>query len=478
MTTTMAGKDACDYVMSLAREKSQYVEIRYIESVMDQFVLKNGNPEIGGFIRSSGIGLRVLVDGCVGFSSINVLNKSSIDQSVKEAIKLAKNSHKLRKKPIQFSSEKAVEGKYAVKEKKPIKDIHPEDKMKVLFELDKTLSSQPIPFRIVFLMDNQQKRYFINSEGSKIEAIIPRLMFFGLITAVSPVTKGMEQSMLQYGATGGYEWIDKWNLSNVLSKEASTLANIASCSEKPPTGLVDFIVGPSVAGIIAHENCGHPSEGDRILGREAAQAGESYLNKDRLGDRIGSEYVTVIDDPTIEGSFGYYLYDDEGVPARPRYLIKNGIFNEMLHNKESAFVMNTQSTGAARCSGYNREPIPRMSNTFIAPGDFKSLEELVEDIKLGIYMVNYSEWNIDDRRYQSKYVGKEAYLIKDGEITDLLIKRPPLETTTPDLFSAIDGATKGGMHYDAATCGKGDPMQGVPVWTGGAAGTRIRNIKL
>ncbi|GAH95217.1 unnamed protein product, partial [marine sediment metagenome] len=118
--------------------------------------------------------------------------------------------------------------------------------------------------------------------------------------------------------------------------------------------------------------------------------------QDMIGEKIGSNEVTIIDDPTLVGSYGYYLYDDEGIKAGPRHLLKDGIFQDMLHNRESAAFMQTKSTAAARAIGYNREPIPRMANTYLSPGDFE-LEELIEDVKIGVLMHNFTEWNIDDR---------------------------------------------------------------------------------
>ncbi|MHA1975239.1 MAG: TldD/PmbA family protein [Candidatus Hodarchaeales archaeon] len=473
----MDPKDSCEYAVDLALEKgAKYVEARFEQSKSNQFILKNGNAELGGFGRIFGVGLRVLINGAMGFASFNSFDKSTIEKAVIESLKLANFSARTRKSPVVFSQEKAYETKFKPKVEKAPNDKSPEEKMELLFEIDKNLSKLPIPFRMVLLMDSQDKKYYINSEGAKIESEIARISFMSLLTAVDPSRGAMEQAYYSKGATGGYEWIERWDLVNFLEHEAMILSKVASEAKEPPKGTIDFVVGPNVAGIIAHENCGHPSEADRILGREAAQAGESYLNVNRLGEKIGSDYVTVIDDPTIEGSFGWYLYDDEGVKARPRYLIKNGIFTEMLHNRESAGFMQTHSTGAARASGFDREPIPRMANTFIAAGDF-GFDEVFEGVKLGIYMKNFTEWNIDDRRYQSKYVGREAYLIEDGKLTDQLIKRPVLETTTPDLFNAIDAATKE-LEFDAAMCGKGDPMQGAPVWHGGATATRIRNITL
>ena len=195
-----------------------------------------------------------------------------------------------------------------------------------------------------------------------------------------------------------------------------------------------------------------------------------------LGEKIGSEEVNIIDDPTIEGSFGYYLYDDEGVKAKPRFLLKNGLFKDMYHNRESAAFMNTSSTSAARAIGYNREPIPRMANTFLEPGDY-SKEELIEDIKLGALVINFTEWNIDDRRYHSKYVGLEAYLIENGEVKNL-VSRPVIEVTTPKLWSSIDAIAKESyLDFDGVMCGKGEPAQGAPVYCGGTY-MRMRDVEV
>ena len=237
-------------------------------------------------------------------------------------------------------------------------------------------------------------------------------------------------------------------------------------------GKMDLIVGPEVTGIASHESCGHPSEADRILGREGYLAGESFINPDMVGYRIGSEVVNVVDDPTVPNSFGYYKYDDEGVPARRRYLYKNGLINEFLHNRETAAILGTKSNGAARASSWDREPIVRMSTTFVEPGDYE-VEELFEDVKYGIYMKSFTEWNIDDVRFNQKYTGREAYLIENGEIKGP-IRRPIIELTTKTFWSSVDAIAKD-LEFVGATCGKSDPEQGVDVWTGGPH-MRLRDV--
>jgi TldD protein len=195
-----------------------------------------------------------------------------------------------------------------------------------------------------------------------------------------------------------------------------------------------------------------------------------------LGKRIGSEVVNVVDDPTFTykkmKGYGYYLWDDEGVKARRKMLIKNGVINEFLHNRETAAKFGIKSNGSARASSYSLEPLIRMSNTFMLPGDFE-FEELLKGIKLGIYIKTGEEWNIDDRRLNMRNVGKEAYLIKNGKIVGL-VRRPIIEIKTPAFYSNIDAVDKN-FDFIAATCGKGDPVQGVPVWCGGP-NIRLRNV--
>lgn len=113
-----------------------------------------------------------------------------------------------------------------------------------------------------------------------------------------------------------------------------------------------------------------------------------------------------------------------------------------------------------------------MANTFVEPGDFTE-EEIFENVKQGLYMKSFTEWNIDDKRFNQRYVGREAYWIENGELKHP-IARPIIETTTKIFWSAVDAVSRK-IEYDAATCGKSDPMQGAPVYTGGPL-LRLREV--
>ncbi len=440
---------------------ARFAEVRYITIKTNVITVKNGVVNSVVSSEEGGFAVRVVNEG-IGFAATNDASK------LKYVAEMAEKLSRKRKEKVEFSQEKSYEDSWSVEEKKKIDDFAIDEKISYLMDIDKALNAQ---MKIQMLHDKVIEKIYINSEGTLIRARIPRVEYFYMMGVME--SGNFEQAYRQYGMSGGYEIFDRWNMLDILPEEERALQEITK-AKKSPEGEFDLIVGPEVAGIIAHESCGHPSEADRILGREAAQAGESFINQGKIGERIGSELVNVVDDPTVPNSFGYYKYDEEGVPARRRYLYKEGRINEFLQNRESAGKMGTKSNGAARSSWWNREPIARMSTTFFEPGDF-SKEELFEDVKEGIYMKSFTEWNIDDVRYNQKYVGREAYLVKNGEIV-APVRRPVLEITTPGFYSRIDAVAKD-LEFFAGTCGKGDPMQGVDVWMGGPH-LRLRNVRL
>ncbi len=136
--------------------------------------------------------------------------------------------------------------------------------------------------------------------------------------------------------------------------------------------------------------------------------------------------------------------------------------------------MEVKSNGAARAEFFDREPIVRMANTFMLPGDH-TFEELVENVKHGVFMKTFGEWNIDDRRYNMRFIGRECYLIDNGKLGGL-VRRPILEITTPGFFGSIDALDKN-LQFEGALCGKSDPTQGAPVWHGGP-NVRVNDVKL
>jgi len=463
-----------DYALEYAQSKKvEYAEARAQTQQRDQLVFRNGVLEAYASAVDEGFCVRVIANGGIGFASSNKWTKEEAKEIVDIAYKYAAAAK--RKEKLVFAEEKGVKTKWSVPQKKKIENVSPEDRIAEFVEVNKALTScgVNIPATIAQCTIDLTSKYFINSEGSEITSFVPKMAGYFFVTVAEQGKT--EQAYKQFGYSGGWEAFDQWDVKGNMIHTAKVLKDVITKGKAVKAGNMDLICGPEVTGIAAHESCGHPMEADRILGREMSQAGRSFIYKGGdywIGTRIGSKAVTIVDDPTVEHSYGYYAFDDEGVRARRRFLYKNGVINDFLHNRETAARLETRSNGSSRSVNYDREAIVRMANTFVLPGDM-SEEELVEDIKNGVFMKSFTEWNIDDKRFNQRYVGREAFWIENGELKHP-IARPIIETTTLKFWSAADAVSKK-VEFAAATCGKSDPGQGIPVFTGGPC-LRLREV--
>ncbi|OGM02903.1 hypothetical protein A3K72_03615 [Candidatus Woesearchaeota archaeon RBG_13_36_6] len=467
-------KDLAEFAVKYASKLgASYAEARLEQTKTNGFMLKNGIPEMAGFERISGIGLRIIVNKGLGFASTNKLEKSELKQLVRLAFKTTKAASRI-KEEINLAPDKPKKYNYGIKQRLRFADVSPEEKLDLLFEAEKHIHNSNIdaPMRYFTLNDNTTTEYLVNSEGTKVLATVPKASFMYFITLKQG--KKTIQRFWQYGCSGGFDLVKKWDIPNLVLNEAKACSENLKKGKKTPKKRMDVVAAPQVVGIMVHESVGHPYEADRIFGREGAQAGESFVTRNMIGHQIGSKIVNVVDDPTLKNSYGFYLFDNEGVKARRKFLIKDGKINEFLHNRQTAYRMGVRSNGSSRSVEYDKESIVRMSNTFLLPGDHKE-EELIEGIKEGVYIKNFMEWNIDDRRVNQKYVGAESYLIKNGKLAYPLIN-PTIEISTFHLWKSVDAIAKNIEHH-AGNCGKGEPMQAIPVWFGGPS-IRLRNIKL
>jgi len=197
-------------------------------------------------------------------------------------------------------------------------------------------------------------------------------------------------------------------------------------------------------------------------------SGESIL-AGKLGKRVGSELVNIYDDSTYPNGWGSLKYDDEGVLTQKRLLIEKGILRKYITNRETAVKLDMEPNGGARAQDYSHPPIVRMSNTYMAPGDW-SFEEMIEDIKYGVYLLGSRGGQVDTAKGTFQFNAQEAFLIENGEITKPLLD-VSLSGLTLETLMNIDALSKE-FTLRTGTCGKGG--QGVPAGTGGPH-ARIRN---
>ncbi|QIW23526.1 TldD/PmbA family protein [Sulfolobus sp. S-194] len=441
-----------------------YVEVREHKINSTHFFIINGYPAGLASTIHSGYSVRAFKDSAMYFtSSSNFEDLSPLSFSLKEWEK-------------GYSTDQRTSGEYVVNEKEKISDVSLEEKQKILVEISNNLKNININSKIVSInfiySESIEEKNILFEDGTTIHGLVPRINVSASVSMVSD--KASATFYEEFGGSGGFELIKNWDIQNTLAEKIRNVDEVLTKGKGVTPGRKDVIFSNMLTGIMAHESVGHPFEADRVLGREFAQAGLSYLVNRNFGEKIGSDIVNVVDDPTLPNSSGFYLIDDEGIKARAKFLIKDGKINELLQDRFSAYKFGVSSNGSARAANFDREPLIRMSNTFFMPSNF-TFDELLEDVKDGIYLKSYMEWNIDDLRIGQRYIGLEAYEIKNGEIKEPLLF-PVIEGTTFEFLSSID-AIDNTLKFYYGTCGKGDPDQGIPVWLGGP-NMRLRNVSV
>ncbi len=458
IANSISGADEAEYAIKLAEKQGiEYAEAYVENSYGSSYALEQGVLNGSAAYAKTGLRIRLVKDSKLYTFSTNVLEKGNIRKAIERF-------RGFRGVDTRFSPEEPLKARYKVADKISVDD---HDLLADLVQVDKALSGRKyVKFRSLYGGAGRSMTYFTNSQGSEIVADLPA------VSSVMSVIVGSgtetRQRVIQFGATGGFELM---KLEDMERQAVADAENMMKVLEKGVTlgheelkKIKNVVMAPEIAGIAVHESVGHPHEADRVYGREAAQAGTSYLNPGNLGMEIGSKEITLIDDPTLKNSYGFYLYDDEGVKAKPKLLVDRGVQKGLLLNREYASVLGTASNGSARSDSYSNEPLIRMSNTYLKPGK-ATFEELISEAKDGVYIKNFMEWNIDDTRSFERYQGNEAYLIKNGSL-DKPVKNFVIESNTIDFWHAAKLMGKD-LGFSIGNCGKGEPMQGVPVTMGG-----------
>ena len=457
-------EDLALYAVKLASELgAEYADARLEDHYNEIIVVADGKVQQGVINRKRGIGVRTLVNGAWGFQSTTDLTKRGVRQTVEIAFKIAKASSRHVPKPVELAPAKAYKASYKTEVRIDLEDVAFEDKLKHLATWEKKLhTSKRIVRGLAEYTGLKINKMFVNNEGANIK-FSNSLVWLSLKadSKKGAVAQSYEKTV---GHSGGYELFKKNNMEKMAveigHKAEALLKAKAAKTEKDATVILDN----DYAALLVHEIVGHPSEADRVLGREAAWAGTTWW-AGKIGEKIGSEQFTAYDDPTIPGTLGYYLYDDEGVKARRKVLVKKGVLKGHMHSRETAAVFGVKPNAGMRAITFEYIPLIRMSNTFFGEGDWKK-DELIEETKHGYLVSCMRHPSIDDKRYNWTISAQEAYEIKNGELTTHL-RDVALTSTAPKFFKSIDAATKKVEIIPLPGCGKGDPMQSLYVGNGG-----------
>ncbi len=463
-------------VNNIKAKRVDYGDVRIVEHEDETIVVKNGIVEAVTHTTDAGFGIRVLKDSAWGFSSSNVIKKSEVDKVAKDALGVSSASAMVGSEKILLSRLEPQRGAYSSRYMRDPMKISLDRKIDLLMSCDKNMRrDKRIHVSTGLLNFRKRTKHFASTDGSVISQ---EMTFSGGVLMAHAMDKGEVQSR-SFGNfnQAGYEFIDSLDFVNNAERirdEAVMLLSARHCPQIETTVILDA----DQMVLQVHESCGHPSELDRVLGTEASYAGTSFITMDKLNKlRYGSELVNIVADATVSGGLGTFGWDDEGVPAQRVYLVKNGVFVGYLSSRETAPLINRNSSGSMRADGWARIPLIRMTNINLMPGQW-GLEDMISDTDDGVFMMTNRSWSIDDKRLNFQFGCEFAQRVKKGKLTEVY-KNATYTGITPKFWCSCDAL--GDKHlwklFGVPNCGKGEPGQ-VALVGHGTVPARFRNVQI
>jgi len=430
---------AVDYGQKLGAD---YVEVRAQKLFKTLLTTKDGEVEAAKEGTENGAGIRVLTKGAWGFATLGTLDPKLLKQAVEEAFKMAKAASFKVKTPVKLAETKAVEDRVMAKPRKDPREIPIKEKIHVALAMDKAIFDydRRVKSCTIDYLDLTGINYFINSDGTYIEE--DKLYVWSRILASAREADVFTSGREEIGSTAGFEVFDIETPEIVGTRIAKRVIDQLK-AKAPKGGIFPAVIGTNVVGVFIHEAFGHLAEADLTL--------SGSVLSDKLGKKIASEVVTVYDDGTVDGAFGSFKYDDEGVPTQKTLLVRNGEVVGLMHNRETACKFSMEPTGNARAEDFRFEPIIRMRNTYLASGD-NTFEELLEDINFGYYLESFrgGQANLDG----TFQVGiQEAYEIVKGQL-GAPVRNASISGNTLETLYKVD-AVGGDFKLWPGRCGKG-----------------------
>lgn len=426
--------DSLKSVIDKIGSNVDYADIKAVKGSNTSIIMKDS--KIQGINSGLYIGarIRVLKNGAWGFAFMNDLNK--LGEVSQTAIKLANSLTG----DVSLSDEKVTEDKS--KEKISLTDnISVEDKKEILREADKSAKvNEDIKSTTVSYSDGESETLFLSSEGSLIlNSGVKASMSLNAVASSGDIIQSAHDSIAGVNDFKIIKNADIEEFGRKIGEKASKLLK----AESAPSGRFSVIGDSELTGVLIHEALGHATEGDLIIQNDSILKGQ--LNKN-----IGSNLINIFDDATRVDGFGYYPYDDDGIKTKANQLVKDGKLIGLLNSRETASKLNMNSTGNAR-SIISEQPIVRMSNTYLKPGDM-SFDELIEDVKEGIYFKGSRGGQVDTGKGLFMFNAVEAFKIDNGELKEHL-KDVSLSGDILNTLKDVNGLGSD-FKLSAGQCGK------------------------
>lgn len=439
----------------------------YLENTESMHLgLDDGRLERATQGNDIGGGVRVFYGNTAAYAYTDDLSEEALLEAAEVAAAAAKGTNKPRVKvdltklssPLNFPVER------------PFYQMSTADKAAVLRQMD--VAARDYDARIVQFQGAYQQTsrrvWIYNSDGVWAEDDREIIELRGIVTAQEGDIR--QTMVVGLGGQLGLEFFDQRNPIAAIKETAASAVRMLD-ARPAPAGEMTVVINNGWGGVLFHEACGHCMEADFITNGASAYAG-------LVGERVGPEFLTAIDDGTIPGRRGSIRFDDEGTPSNRTVLIENGILKEYMWDLTEARRAGHHSTGNGRRQSFRHMPMPRMTNTYIDAGSHDP-EEIISSVKKGIYAKKMGGGQVEIGRGDYVFTVTEGYLIEDGKLT-APIRGATLVGNGPDTLRQIDMiGTDLALDPGIGMCGKmqtarvsvGQPTVRVPKLTVG--GTEV-----
>jgi len=473
-----------DSALRLARQAgASYADIRLGRTQYEAFQAREKRLENFRSSFSSGFGVRVLLGGSWGFAGSTLLDEAEIARAVALAVENAKASQLIQATPIVLEDIPAYQEDWTMPLRIDPFGISVEEKSAMLLAINAAAMDAGASFVTSGIDIAREEKLFVSSRGSRIGQTRVRLFPQLEVTAIDKATgKFAARETLAHPRGAGWEYILGCNLEAEAALAAEQARQKLAAKPIEPHHY-DLVLDPGNLWLTIHESIGHSTELDRALGWEANYAGTSFVTPDKLGKlKFGSPLLNIAADRSQEGGLATVGFDDDGVKSAGSEfaIIEDGVFkNYQTAIGQAQLIGGQRSNGCAYADSPASFPIQRMPNISLKPNPQKtSLDDLIGDVKEGIYIVGAGSWSIDQQRYNFQFGGQLFYEIKNGKLGGML-RDVAYQATTTEFWNSLDGLGDkttyelGGSFY----CGKGQPSQIAPV-SHGAVPARFRDINV
>jgi TldD protein len=436
------------------REGGEFADLFFEQTHSAAIICEEGRIEkvISGL--DIGVGLRILFGRKTFYGFTTEISKDSLFGLARRISRAAKEGGEERRSHVSQPNRSALSSPPVSTSlhpiQKPPESLSMEERVSVAKRANEVARSLDVHVQQVKVLyrDVNQKLSISNSEGLLIDG--ERIGTIFSVQVVSAKGDIIQTGYEPAGGTMGFELFDLHPPEEVA--EVATKRSLLMLSaRKAPMGRMPVVLSSEAGGTMIHEAIGHGLEADLV------QHGLSvYSNK--IGEKVASSLITVVDDPTLPQKRGSYAFDDEGVASRKTILVEEGILRGYLYDRLTALEDGIESSGNGRRESYQHKPIPRMSNTMILSGKMGP-EEIVHSVEKGLYVKKMGGGQVNTVNGDFIFEVSEGYLIEKGSVGEP-VRGATLIGNGPKVLQDID-MIGNDLGFGIGTCGKDG--QGVPV---------------